>query len=147
MTILSPETPQLQPTRADAPCVRPLASYLEAVCRALATHHVVAREARVHEPGPQQALCASLELTRPHWPRPVSAGWHEEFGWWAEPHGRTDRRFLPGSLAPDAAVVAEFLALGAELGSTAPVPHRYRLLAGGQDLVALLDQRSGEGRG
>lgn len=147
MTTLSPETPQLRPAGADAPCVRPLASYLEAVCRELATHKVLARDAQVQVPGPQQALCASLELTRPGWPRAVPAGWHEELGWWAEPHGRTDRRYLPGSLLPDPAAVAEFLALGAELGSTEPVPHRYRLLTGGRDLMAMLCERSGGDRG
>ena len=147
MTILSQETPELRPARADAPCVRPLVSYLEAVCRELATHHVIARAAQVQAPGPQQALCASLELTRPGRLRAVPAGWHEELGWWAEPHGRTDRRYLPGSLLPDPAVVAEFLALGAERGLTAPVPHRYRLLSDGADLVALLGERSGDDRG
>ncbi|MBO0877834.1 MAG: hypothetical protein J2P19_31040 [Pseudonocardia sp.] len=147
MTTLFPEIPQLQAAGADAPCVGPLASYLVAVCRELATHQVSAREARVQVPGPQQPLCASLVLTRPGWPGPVPAGWHEEFGWWAGPRGGTDRRYLSGSLAPDAVVVAEFLALGAELGSTAPVPHRYRLLNGGRDLVALLDERSGDDRG
>jgi hypothetical protein len=147
MTTLSPETPELQPDRGEAPYVRPLARYLEAVCRELATHRVLAGNARVHLPGPQQALCASLELTRPGLPKRVPAGWHEELGWWAEPRGQTDRRYLPGSLVPPPEVVAEFLAFGAEQGSTSPVPHRYRLLTGGPDLLALLSDRLGGDRG
>jgi hypothetical protein len=74
----------------------------------------------------------------------LRAGWHEELGWWAEPAARpgTERRWFAAELVPAADRVADFLAGLTEheqLGTTAPAPHRYRLLAAQDDLLERLD--------
>lgn len=120
-----------------------LASYLDAVRRELTSRGARAGDPNAHPPGSRQALCVTLDLVLPHSRRLLRAGWHEELGWWAEPYGQTDRRYLPGALVPEPAEVADFLTLAGRAGSCRPVLHRYRLLAGERDLLA----RLGAGRG
>lgn len=74
----------------------------------------------------------------------LRAGWHEELGWWAEPIARpgADRRWFAAELVPAADRVADFLAgltKHEQLGTTAPAPHRYRLLAAQDDLLERLN--------
>jgi hypothetical protein len=141
-------------------CLDFLTEYLSAVRQQLARRQIVVHTAGVHPPMPQQALGLSLELslgaggadTRsvgPARPLPVPrerlrAGWHEELGWWAEPVGRpgAGRRWFAAELVPAPDRVADFLAgltRHEELGTTAPAPHRYRLLATQDDLRERLD--------
>jgi hypothetical protein len=145
-------------------CFDFLTEYLSAVRRELARRHIVVHTAGVHPPMPQQALGLSLELSRgaggavaqPELqpvPVPVPrerlrAGWHEELGWWAEPAGRpgAGRRWLATELVPCPDRVADYLAgltRHEDLGTTAPAPHRYRLLAAENDLLRRLDVARG----
>lgn len=135
----------------DDRCPAALGVYLGEVADALARRCIGVAAVRVPAPGPQQALTGCIELdpatARPGlgW-GPVTAGWHEELGWWAELHSgsaaRRSRRYLPstaaGDVAPYPTVVADFLAglaRGEDLGSMAPALHRYRLLADPHELL------------
>ncbi|HEX4358207.1 MAG TPA: hypothetical protein VH141_11835 [Pseudonocardia sp.] len=96
---------------------------------------------------PTGALPTGAPTGAPPLPLPrerLRAGWHEELGWWAEPIARpgADRRWFAAELVPAADRVADFLAgltKHEQLGTTAPAPHRYRLLATQDDLLERLD--------
>lgn len=109
-------------------------------------------DARVQSPGPQQALCASIELRPPGTDpsRTIRAGWHEELGWWAQPGSPYSgsvraRRYLAGELAPACTAVVDFLTHSAELGTVEPSLRRYRLVGTDEELITALTRRSTSG--
>ncbi|WP_156935465.1 DUF6292 family protein [Pseudonocardia spinosispora] len=134
--------------RSPERCARSLAAYLRSVQDELALREVTVVGARVQSPGPQQALCASIELRSPGMDpnRTIRAGWHEELGWWAQPGSPSAgsvraRRYLPGELAPGCAEVADFLTHSVELGTVEPSLRRYRLVGTDDELITALTQQ------
>jgi hypothetical protein len=129
----------------DRRCPAALATYLTLVREELSRRGIEVVAVRIRAGRPQEALSARLELAPGGAGTglvrvPVAAGWHEELGWWAEVGDRPGpaRCYLNADVAAYPTQVADFLtglARGEDLGSMHPALHRYRLLAGEQELV------------